>query len=92
MILIPFIENAFKYAYNTGKLPVIDIVLQCNEYNLLFTCQNYWKKDKSGYEMPGGVGLENAKRRLALLYPGKHELTIFEEEPVFRVELNIQLT
>jgi sensor histidine kinase YesM len=92
MILIPFIENAFKYAYNPGKLPVIDISLQCYETTLFFTCRNYYRKEKSEYETPGGVGLENAKRRLALLYRGKHELTIFDEEPVFKVELKIELT
>jgi hypothetical protein len=39
----------------------------------------------------GGFGLENARRRLTLLYPEKHELFIFEENSQFTVELNIRL-
>jgi two-component system LytT family sensor kinase len=92
MIFIPFIENAFKYANNTGKLPVIDISLHCDGNVLVFTCQNYCMKERTDHSMTGGLGLENAKRRLALLYPGKHELVIFDVAPVFRMELKIQLT
>jgi hypothetical protein len=92
MILIPFIENAFKYAYNTGKFPVVDISMQCNSEVLLFKCLNYCNKDGKGQEFEGGVGLNNAKRRLALLYPLKHELSIFEKDSIFTVELKIQLS
>jgi LytS/YehU family sensor histidine kinase len=91
MLLIPFIENAFKYAFNKGKLPVIEISLQCSNEVLLFRCQNYYKSEKTQNERTGGVGLQNVKRRLELLYPSKHNLTITNENYIFKVELNIQL-
>jgi two-component system, LytTR family, sensor kinase len=91
MILIPFIENAFKYACKSVKSPSIDILLKCDGNTLRFACMNYCKKEKPHGEISGGFGLENARRRLALLYPHKHELAIFEEDSVFRVELKIQL-
>ncbi len=90
MLLIPFIENAFKYAYNSGKLPVVDISLQCNDNRLLFTCQNQCRTERPSDEELCGIGLENVKRRLTLLYPEKHELVIFDDESSFRVELTIK--
>jgi two-component system, LytTR family, sensor kinase len=91
MILIPYIENAFKYARNPGKSPAIDISLQCHGDQMFFACTNYCSRERTGGDIPGGFGLENARRRLALLYPRKHELAIFDEDSVFRVELKIQL-
>lgn len=91
MLLIPFIENAFKYSFNAGTLPVIEISLKCKNDWLLFICQNYFKKNQLQYERTGGIGLENTKRRLELLYPGKYQLAIFDEDPVFKVKLNILL-
>jgi two-component system, LytTR family, sensor kinase len=88
MLFIPFIENAFKYSINMGALPVIDIYLECTEEKLLFSCKNYYKKEQF---RQGGIGLENTKRRLELLYPGKYDLKISDENPIFKVELSIRL-
>ncbi|MBN1143326.1 MAG: histidine kinase, partial [Bacteroidales bacterium] len=92
MLLIPFIENAFKFAYNSGKLPVVDISLQCSNNRLLFTCQNQCRKGRQSDEESCGIGLENVKRRLTLLYPGQHELFIFDDESSFSVDLKIRLS
>jgi LytS/YehU family sensor histidine kinase len=91
MLVIPFIENAFKYSFNTGKLPVIEIALHCKNDSLIFFCQNYYKDEKSKHERTGGVGLDNVKRRLELLYPQKYHLNITNENHIFKIELNIQL-
>jgi two-component system LytT family sensor kinase len=91
MLLIPFIENAFKYATNIGKLPVIDISVQCNYNSLIFSCRNYYKKEKPQYEPTEGVGLKNVQRRLEILYAEKHQLDIADEGNVFKVELTIDL-
>jgi two-component system, LytTR family, sensor kinase len=91
LLLIPFIENAFKYSFNAGNLPVIEISLCCKHDLLQFFCQNYYKNEKSQHERPGGVGLGNAKRRLELLYPRKHNINIVDENNIFKVELAIQL-
>jgi len=90
ILLIPFIENAFKYSYNEGKLPVIEIALHCNSSSLFFHCMNYYSKENLEHERTGGVGLENVKRRLELLYKGKYELKITDENNIFNVDLNIR--
>ena len=91
MLFIPFIENAFKYSFNAGELPVISIDLQCSKDNLQFNCRNYFNSDPSLQERTGGVGLENVKRRLKLLYPGKYQLAISKENHIFNVNLSIHL-
>ena len=91
MLFIPFIENAFKYSYNAGKLPVISISLKCHKNELLFHCQNYFNDNPSEHERSGGVGLENVKRRLELLYPDNYKLTISRENHIFSVDLSIHL-
>jgi len=91
MIMIPFIENAFKYAH-TGKLPAVAISLKCDKDVLHFSCRNYFRSNSSEIEPWSGVGLDNAKRRLSLLYPQKHELSIFEMDSTFNVNLRIRLT
>ena len=92
MLLIPFVENAFKHSFNSGKFPVINISVQCVDTGLLFCCRNYYRDEKSKNGRIGGVGLNNAKRRLQLLYPDKHQLTITDENNVFNVQLNIKLS
>jgi two-component system, LytTR family, sensor kinase len=89
MLLIPFIENSFKYSVQVGKQPVIDISLVCDRQVLHFMCSNYYDEKKQEYGRPGGVGLENVKRRLELLYPGNYQLTISKENDIFSVDLKL---
>jgi two-component system, LytTR family, sensor kinase len=91
MLFVPFVENAFKYASNTGALPAVDISLSCANKNLYFRCFNYYNPSKPTNARNGGVGLENVKRRLALLYPQKHQLIIQKANDTFTVELNLTL-
>jgi LytS/YehU family sensor histidine kinase len=91
MLFIPFIENAFKYSINPGKLPVIDISITCTKQTLEFTCMNYFKGDETETGRPGGVGLKNVKRRLELLYPHQYKLEISKDGCIFKVNLIIQL-
>ncbi len=90
LLLIPFIENAFKYSFNAGIYPVVDIQLQCKNSVLHFYCHNYFQYVESQHDRPGGVGLENVKRRLELLYPGKYKIKISDDKQIFKVELIIQ--
>jgi len=89
MLLIPFVENAFKHGGKTHT-PGIIIHLNVEPDQIRFEITNYLKrnllvqKDKLG-----GIGLQNTKRRLELLYPGKHNLSIIEENDQFIVKLLI---
>jgi two-component system LytT family sensor kinase len=90
MLLIPFIENAFKYAISSGKLPVISIQIKCNNNVLTFSCRNKFKRAETP-KKTGGVGLENVKRRLDILYSNKFNLSITEKDSIFKVDLSIRL-
>ena len=88
MMLIPFIENAFKFADNSFKKPVIDIQIKCNKNTLLFLCTNFFGDN---FVNKGGIGIENTKRRLELMYPEKYDINISQENNIFKVELSINL-
>ena len=90
MLLIPFVENAFKHGSKTGSSPGIRIQLSITPQQILFEVKNSIKsnliiqKDASP-----GIGLHNIQRRLDLLYPGKHSLVITEDKNFFNVKLII---
>jgi two-component system, LytTR family, sensor kinase len=90
MLMVPFMENAFKYAVDTGKYPVIDLSVKCDKKQFIFTCMNYYKTESVSGQA-GGVGLENVRRRLGLLYAGKHRLSINKENDIFAIVLQIEL-
>ncbi|MDO9254663.1 MAG: histidine kinase [Bacteroidales bacterium] len=90
MLLIPFVENAFKHG-EKNHIPGIIINLNLESEKLIFTVENYTKANSHiPNEESGGFGLENIKRRLGLLYPDKHELKINKSEEKFKIELIIQ--
>ncbi|HEY8927769.1 MAG TPA: histidine kinase [Mucilaginibacter sp.] len=92
MLFIPFVENAFKHGVLIGASSPIDISITAIGGLLIFTCQNtnyrYIKKMESE---KSGIGLENVKRRLELVYPGKHRLTIGDDDGKYTVKLEIEL-
>ena len=91
MLFIPFIENAFKHG-RKGAGYKIKIVLNVNNSIVQFECINY-KRDLYSTEKKesGGFGIENIKRRLELLYPEKHQLTIEDSNTIFKVNLIISI-
>lgn len=91
MLLIPFVENAFKHGLKSGLDPYsVDIQIKMDNNKLYFTCSNQYKKNGQ-QSSTGGVGLINVKRRLALLYAKIHDLKIDEHEDLFQVKLNLVL-
>lgn len=95
MLLIVFLENAFKHFGAPGEQQAqIKIKLSINENALQFSCYN--SKDDQMTESPraqntSGIGLANARKRLELLYPLRHTLGIQNEASSFRVFLELQL-
>lgn len=93
LILVVFIENAFKHAQATQSDQIlIDIDVRVSESGRLeFRCQNSFSLRKNADHIANGIGLSNVKKRLKLLYPGKHQLTIQEEDGFYQVQLIIDL-
>lgn len=86
LLLIPFVENVFKHGdLGEGAGPVINIYTNGNRLHV--HCHN--KKGQQQKDAGGGIGLENVKRRLSLLYPGKHVLLIENKEDSFTVNLEL---
>jgi hypothetical protein len=93
LILIVFIENAFKHstASQTDKIKIEVKVEMTDEGLLTFTCRNTYLKQSNTNDLAHGIGLENVKKRLNLLYPGKHELKIEQKDDEYFVQLTMQL-
>jgi two-component system, LytTR family, sensor kinase len=91
MLLIPFVENAFKHGVSYLEECAINIQLKINPDELVFKVENPVIK-KGSEEIPAdsGTGLKNVLRRLELLYPGKHEIAIDENEMKYLVNLIIR--
>ena len=89
MLFLPFVENSFKHGKITdGKLH-IGIAFTCDEHQIHFSIGNSHTKNESTSH---GIGLENIKKRLELLYKDQYTLDISESENSFNVELKLNLT
>jgi LytS/YehU family sensor histidine kinase len=90
MILIVFLENAFKHGFDLlEKDAFLKIKLTVKENILHFYIENNFNKVDEKNEI--GIGLENVKRRLSLIYPNTHELQITNSATVFRVDLKLNI-
>lgn len=91
LICIPFIENAFKYGLNPDKKSYINIVLEIKPTQLLLFVENTKSAYKIKDNQKSETGIDNTLKRLAFLYPNKHELKISETSQLYSVQLNLQL-
>ena len=93
LLFIPFIENAFKHGVSFRKDSFIDICLATSENTIIFRSLNSisGSATKTGLES-SGIGLNNVRKRLDLLFPGKHDLQLNKTESTFEVLLKIQVT
>ena len=89
LLLISFIENAFKHGVASNPVTPIRLLIDVEESHLHFYIQN--KKHTNNRDASGGIGLNNVKRRLDLLYPGKYNLEIHDETDTYTVELSLVL-
>ncbi|WP_162415497.1 sensor histidine kinase [Cyclobacterium roseum] len=93
LILNVFIENAFKHSQASQSEKIrISIHLEVNEEGLLtFNCQNNYLSENETISSEKGIGLVNVRKRLALLYPDSHDLTIRQTDTDYHVFLSLQL-
>lgn len=88
MLLIPFVENAFKYGISPTEKTFIRISMALKKGFFHLNVENSIIA-KAQSQKTGGLGLQNAKKRLSLLYPGQHELLCQKEGSTFTVHLKI---
>lgn len=89
MLLVPFVENAFKHGISYTEDSFIDIDIATTENMIRLTVKNSHFKERVAER--GGIGLDNVLKRLALLYEHEHEIDITETENQFIVDLKIAL-
>ena len=92
MLLVPFIENAFKHGVGLQENAYIIIALSVRQQRLNFTVTNNYNKAGGSKDKNSGIGLANVQNRLELLYPGKYELRIYDDGKTFSVVLNLNLS
>lgn len=89
MLFIPFIENAFKHVSNKKTENAIRVSLHIDKQNLNFECENQFNEQgKIGLEY-NGLGNSLIKKRIKLLYPNKHKLTIISKNNLYAVKLSL---
>lgn len=105
LLFIPFVENAFKYGVHSQQPSHIQIRINVSDKTLTFTAENPVFETASPAEVPSpnpvstdvnrvassGIGVANVQKRLALHYPGQHELLLTNQNHSFRVVLTIHL-
>jgi LytS/YehU family sensor histidine kinase len=95
MIFLPFVENAFKHGVSATQPSYINISVEQRDALLELRVVNTIIKEQSNnLEEASGIGLNNTRRRLDLLYPGKHILMIKEDaaENTYSVHLTLDLS
>ena len=91
LMLLPFIENCFKHGIsNILEQPWLSLHVTTDDKVMTMKLLNSKAAHPSNHQP--GIGIENVRKRLLLLYPGKHELVINEEEEIFIVILKMELT
>lgn len=91
LLFIALVENAFKHGVASGKDSFVRLSLRADEQHITFECDNsnYPKDDadRSG----SGIGIDNTRRRLELLYPHRHEWEQSTENGVYHVKITLSL-
>lgn len=93
MLLIPFVENAFKHGIDPASDSVVQFNVSITDNTLHFSGRNtIHRTTRNVNDTESGIGLENVKKRLALLYPDNHSLEIKEEKDYFIFDLKLALS
>ncbi len=91
LLVIPYLENAFKYGISTTEECFIEMSFRIENQQLSFVCKNSIIKTDDKLEVGTGTGLDNTKRRLDLYYPTAYQLSTSSSENIFAVNLEVKL-
>ena len=92
MLLIPFVENAFKHGVSLVEKPFIYVRLKIAGNNLNFSVRNRFSRDVESKDANSGIGLSNVKARLSLLYRDNYTLAVQSQESIFTINLSLKLS
>lgn len=91
MLLIPFVENAFKHGNpEDAKAGRIKIEIETSGNQVTFQCENSCADYSRNKDSGKGIGIQNVKRRLDLIYPGRHQLKMELKDGQYSVSLTIE--
>lgn len=91
LLMLNFVENAFKHADLTDEDAFISIDISTHGKELTFKCSNSYFEDSSKQTYSSGSGIDNAIRRLELSYPNRHSLNIKKTAKIYHLELILEL-
>jgi sensor histidine kinase YesM len=93
LILLPLVENAFKHgATQETETALINVIVNIDQENVYISIENSKSGHRVAPDHSNGVGLENVKRRLALLYPQQHDFRVFDEKDNYLVVIRLKHT
>ena len=87
MVFIPFIENAFKHVADKKAENAIDIKITIEDNTIQFECRNNSNNNSTSFDGFNGLGNELIEKRLNLLYPNSHNLTLENQPNYYKVNL-----
>jgi len=90
-LFVIFVENAMKHNVDTRNPSYVQLSFEITRASLFFKCINSKPEHKYSQIHSGGIGLANVRRRLELLYPGRHSIDILEDPKEYAVTLAIPL-
>jgi two-component system LytT family sensor kinase len=91
MILIPFLENAFKHSVDSSIKNGIEITVKIENKKLIFNCKNQFDEAATSKDEGHGIGLSTVKKRLNLIYKNRYQLSINSNNSIFNVHLELEL-
>ena len=92
LLLIPFVENAFKHiSHKTNESNFVKVDLTRSNGYFEFAVENSREKGIYTTEQHGGIGMNNVKRRLELLYPDSHKLDVRDDANTFKINLKLKI-
>jgi hypothetical protein len=91
LLLMPFVENAFKYGVSYHEKSMIEVYVSVNSNKLSLQVKNNVFKNKNETKETSGIGITNTKQRLQHLYNNSHQLKINQTATTFEVTLNLML-
>ena len=89
MVFLSFAENAFKHAKRKVKNPGIRFKIIAKEGKIMYSVTNYILTEPHNNHMGEGIGMQNTRRRLELLYPNCHKLQIKKDRDIYEVKLSL---